>query len=199
MCRSDNIILPTHTPASLSLTSENDSCIQGVRALWGPFCTLDPGPFPPGRVRLQKGASLQIEGLRAEDQGWYECRVLFLDQHSPEEDFANGSWVHLTVNCMKLGSWEGGESDGGDPSCREKGEGGVFSPPPGQFRRPSLLNTPCWLGGCFTPPAPPELFSSSNLNQVSVLCLSQELPPPLPSYLPGQGSRLGQSLLVHSK
>ncbi|XP_037681527.1 protein turtle homolog A isoform X2 [Choloepus didactylus] len=51
-----------------------------------------------GRVRLQKGASLKIEGLRAEDQGWYECRVLFLDQHSPEDDFANGSWVHLTVN-----------------------------------------------------------------------------------------------------
>ncbi|XP_073903833.1 protein turtle homolog A isoform X2 [Castor canadensis] len=51
-----------------------------------------------GRVRLQTGASLQIEGLRVEDQGWYECRVLFLDQHSPEEDFANGSWVHLTVN-----------------------------------------------------------------------------------------------------
>ncbi|XP_032253102.1 protein turtle homolog A [Phoca vitulina] len=51
-----------------------------------------------GRIRLQKGASLQIEGLRAEDQGWYECRVLFLDQHSPEDDSANGSWVHLTVN-----------------------------------------------------------------------------------------------------
>nr|XP_044997413.1 protein turtle homolog A isoform X2 [Jaculus jaculus] len=51
-----------------------------------------------GRVRLQTGASLQIEGLRVEDQGWYECRVLFLDRHSPEEDFANGSWVHLTVN-----------------------------------------------------------------------------------------------------
>ncbi|XP_069334601.1 protein turtle homolog A isoform X2 [Eulemur rufifrons] len=51
-----------------------------------------------GRVRLQKGASLQIEGLKVEDQGWYECRVLFLDQHSPEDDSANGSWVHLTVN-----------------------------------------------------------------------------------------------------
>nr|XP_048304822.1 protein turtle homolog A [Myodes glareolus]XP_048304823.1 protein turtle homolog A [Myodes glareolus]XP_048304824.1 protein turtle homolog A [Myodes glareolus] len=51
-----------------------------------------------GRVRLQTGASLQIDGLRVEDQGWYECRVLFLDQHSPERDFANGSWVHLTVN-----------------------------------------------------------------------------------------------------
>ncbi|XP_045037928.2 protein turtle homolog A isoform X4 [Desmodus rotundus] len=51
-----------------------------------------------GRVRLQKGASLQIEGLRVEDQGWYECRVLFLDQHSPKDDSANGSWVFLTVN-----------------------------------------------------------------------------------------------------
>ncbi|XP_036986612.2 protein turtle homolog A isoform X2 [Artibeus jamaicensis] len=51
-----------------------------------------------GRVRLQKGASLQIEGLRVEDQGWYECRVLFLDKHSPEDDSANGSWVFLTVN-----------------------------------------------------------------------------------------------------
>ncbi|XP_035871455.1 protein turtle homolog A isoform X6 [Phyllostomus discolor] len=51
-----------------------------------------------GRVRLQKGASLQIEGLRVEDQGWYECRVLFLDKHSPEDDSANGSWVFLMVN-----------------------------------------------------------------------------------------------------
>ncbi|EHB13675.1 turtle-like protein A [Heterocephalus glaber] len=57
-----------------------------------------------GRVQLQTGASLQIVGLRVEDQGWYECRVLFLDRHSPEEDFANGSWVHLTVNCTRLGS-----------------------------------------------------------------------------------------------
>ncbi|CAK6439782.1 unnamed protein product [Pipistrellus nathusii] len=55
-------------------------------------------PAYVGRVRLQKGASLQIEGLRVEDQGWYECRVLFLDKHSPEDDSANGSWVHLTVN-----------------------------------------------------------------------------------------------------
>ncbi|XP_045438935.1 protein turtle homolog A isoform X2 [Pipistrellus kuhlii] len=55
-------------------------------------------PAYVGRVRLQKGASLQIEGLRVEDQGWYECRVLFLDKHRPEDDSANGSWVHLTVN-----------------------------------------------------------------------------------------------------
>uniref|UniRef100_A0A5F8HES5 Immunoglobulin superfamily member 9 n=1 Tax=Monodelphis domestica TaxID=13616 RepID=A0A5F8HES5_MONDO len=55
-------------------------------------------PHYVGRVRLQEGASLIIERLQTEDQGWYECRVLFLDQPNPEDDFANGSWVHLTVN-----------------------------------------------------------------------------------------------------
>ncbi|XP_038624379.1 protein turtle homolog A [Tachyglossus aculeatus] len=50
-----------------------------------------------GRVQLQGGASLRIDGLRAEDQGWYECRVLFLDRPGPEDDFRNGSWVHLAV------------------------------------------------------------------------------------------------------
>ncbi|XP_069734805.1 protein turtle homolog A isoform X2 [Phaenicophaeus curvirostris] len=51
-----------------------------------------------GRVRIEEGASLRIDLLRAEDQGWYECRVLFLDQHSADADFQNGTWIHLTVN-----------------------------------------------------------------------------------------------------
>ncbi|GAB0201151.1 protein turtle A [Grus japonensis] len=51
-----------------------------------------------GRVRIEEGASLRIDLLRAEDQGWYECRVLFLDQHSTDADFQNGTWIHLTVN-----------------------------------------------------------------------------------------------------
>ncbi|KAJ7307432.1 hypothetical protein JRQ81_009450 [Phrynocephalus forsythii] len=50
------------------------------------------------RVRIQEGASLRIEKLRAEDQGWYECRVLFLDRPSSEDEFQNGTWIHLTVN-----------------------------------------------------------------------------------------------------
>uniref|UniRef100_A0A672UVA1 Immunoglobulin superfamily member 9 n=1 Tax=Strigops habroptila TaxID=2489341 RepID=A0A672UVA1_STRHB len=50
-----------------------------------------------GRVRIEEGASLRIDLLRAEDQGWYECRVLFLDRHSTDADFQNGTWVHLTV------------------------------------------------------------------------------------------------------
>ncbi|KAM6365087.1 LOW QUALITY PROTEIN: protein turtle homolog A [Pluvialis apricaria] len=51
-----------------------------------------------GRVRIEEGASLRINLLRAEDQGWYECRVLFLDRHSTDADFQNGTWIHLTVN-----------------------------------------------------------------------------------------------------
>ncbi|XP_075700652.1 protein turtle homolog A [Rhinoderma darwinii] len=52
-----------------------------------------------GRTRIEEGASLRIDSLRSEDQGWYECRVLFLDRHHGDEDFKNGTWIHLTVNC----------------------------------------------------------------------------------------------------
>ncbi|XP_075463921.1 protein turtle homolog A isoform X2 [Ascaphus truei] len=51
-----------------------------------------------GRTRIEEGASLRIDSLRSDDQGWYECRVLFLDRHHVDEDFENGTWVHLTVN-----------------------------------------------------------------------------------------------------
>ncbi|XP_019342536.2 protein turtle homolog A [Alligator mississippiensis] len=51
-----------------------------------------------GRVRIQEGASLRIDLLRTEDQGWYECRVLFLDRHNNDDEFQNGTWIHLTVN-----------------------------------------------------------------------------------------------------
>ncbi|GAA6080598.1 protein turtle homolog B isoform X1, partial [Tachysurus ichikawai] len=48
------------------------------------------------RTSLHGKASLQIDQVRSEDQGWYECRVLMLEQHY--DTFHNGSWVHLTVN-----------------------------------------------------------------------------------------------------
>lgn len=51
---------------------------------------------PPGRASLHDKASLRIEQVRSEDQGWYECKVLMLDQQY--DTFHNGSWVHLTVN-----------------------------------------------------------------------------------------------------
>ncbi|XP_013930108.1 PREDICTED: protein turtle homolog B-like, partial [Thamnophis sirtalis] len=48
------------------------------------------------RASLHDKASLRIEQVRSEDQGWYECKVLMLDQQY--DTFHNGSWVHLTVN-----------------------------------------------------------------------------------------------------
>ncbi|XP_034789977.3 protein turtle homolog B isoform X2 [Pan paniscus] len=61
------------------------------------------GYYPPhvdpeyaGRASLHDKASLRLEQVRSEDQGWYECKVLMLDQQY--DTFHNGSWVHLTVN-----------------------------------------------------------------------------------------------------
>lgn len=51
---------------------------------------------PAGRASLHDKASLRIEQVRSDDQGWYECKVLMLDQQY--DTFHNGSWVHLTVN-----------------------------------------------------------------------------------------------------
>lgn len=53
-------------------------------------------PPPPGRASLHDKASLRLEQVRSEDQGWYECKVLMLDQQY--DTFHNGSWVHLTIN-----------------------------------------------------------------------------------------------------
>ncbi|KFQ29544.1 Protein turtle B, partial [Merops nubicus] len=75
------------------------------------------GFYPPhvdpeyaGRASLHDKASLRIEQVRSEDQGWYECKVLMLDQQY--DTFHNGSWVHLTVNgeprgCVRCRGWRG--------------------------------------------------------------------------------------------
>lgn len=49
-----------------------------------------------GRASLHGKSSLRIEQVRSDDQGWYECKVLMLEQQY--DTFHNGSWVHLTVN-----------------------------------------------------------------------------------------------------
>ncbi|XP_030638507.1 protein turtle homolog B [Chanos chanos] len=53
-------------------------------------------PEYAGRASLHGKSSLRIERVRSDDQGWYECKVLMLEQQY--DTFHNGSWVHLTVN-----------------------------------------------------------------------------------------------------
>jgi hypothetical protein len=53
------------------------------------------------RVRVLQGSSIEITEIRAEDEGWYECKYTFLpedrDGEVPPEN--NGTWVYLTVQC----------------------------------------------------------------------------------------------------
>ena len=49
----------------------------------------------PGRVSLTGGASLLVEGLSLEDEGWFECRILLLD-HTTDE-LRNGTWTFLSI------------------------------------------------------------------------------------------------------
>nr|XP_015200956.1 PREDICTED: protein turtle homolog A-like isoform X1 [Lepisosteus oculatus] len=48
-----------------------------------------------GRVSLERGASLRIDGLQLDDEGWFECRILLLDRQTDE--FQNGTWTFLSI------------------------------------------------------------------------------------------------------
>ncbi|XP_070759948.1 protein turtle homolog A [Enoplosus armatus] len=52
-------------------------------------------PNYKGRVSLTRGASLLVERLTLEDEGWFECRILLLD--SKKDDFQNGTWTFLSI------------------------------------------------------------------------------------------------------
>ncbi|XP_038559941.1 protein turtle homolog A isoform X1 [Micropterus salmoides] len=52
-------------------------------------------PNYKGRVSLTRGASLLVERLTLEDEGWFECRILLLD--SKKDDFRNGTWTFLSI------------------------------------------------------------------------------------------------------
>lgn len=48
-----------------------------------------------GRLKIIRGTSLEISHIRTQDEGWYECKVTYLDR---ERDNGNGTWVYLNVN-----------------------------------------------------------------------------------------------------
>ncbi|XP_036434708.1 protein turtle homolog A isoform X3 [Colossoma macropomum] len=52
-------------------------------------------PNYKGRVSLTQGASLLVDRLTLEDEGWFECRILLLDRTTDE--FRNGTWIFLSI------------------------------------------------------------------------------------------------------
>ena len=50
-----------------------------------------------GRIRVVERASIEVSDIRMSDEGWYECRIIFLDGN--DESNTNGTWIYLSVNC----------------------------------------------------------------------------------------------------
>ncbi|XP_068973198.1 protein turtle isoform X12 [Bombus flavifrons] len=70
------------------------------------LCSLYPGEGYEGRVsRVSPNspygvASLNLTDIRESDQGWYECKVVFLNR-SPNSH-KNGTWFHLDVHVPRV-------------------------------------------------------------------------------------------------
>lgn len=60
-----------------------------------PLCPPTLTPPPTGRVSLTQGASLLVERLTLEDEGWFECRILLLN--SKTDNFQNGTWTFVSI------------------------------------------------------------------------------------------------------
>jgi hypothetical protein len=50
------------------------------------------------RVRLVNGISLEISHIQEYDEGWYECKVKFIDGVENDKKKSNGTWIYLNVN-----------------------------------------------------------------------------------------------------
>ncbi|CAK6950258.1 protein turtle homolog A isoform X2 [Scomber scombrus] len=93
------------TPTSKEATTPNLfplHVVEWVRLGYNVPILIKFGVYAPrvhpnykGRVTLTQGASLLVEGLTLEDEGWYECRILLLD--SKTDNFQNGTWTFLSI------------------------------------------------------------------------------------------------------
>ena len=72
---------------------------QGVQVpiyIWYDGYPPHTGQGFEGRVSLYGQASLNIKNITESDQGWYECKVYFLNL--PKEKTKNGTWVQVNVH-----------------------------------------------------------------------------------------------------
>uniref|UniRef100_A0A3B5MIW1 Immunoglobulin superfamily, member 9b n=1 Tax=Xiphophorus couchianus TaxID=32473 RepID=A0A3B5MIW1_9TELE len=93
------------TPSSKEATTPNLfplHVVEWVRLGYNVPVLIKFGVYAPrvhpnykGRVSLTHGASLLVERLTLEDEGWFECRILLLD--SKTDNFQNGTWTFLSI------------------------------------------------------------------------------------------------------
>uniref|UniRef100_A0A3Q2NUQ2 Protein turtle homolog A-like n=1 Tax=Fundulus heteroclitus TaxID=8078 RepID=A0A3Q2NUQ2_FUNHE len=93
------------TPTSKEATTPNLfplHVVEWVRLGYNVPVLIKFGVYAPrvhpnykGRVSLTRGASLLVERLTLEDEGWFECRILLLD--SKTDSFRNGTWTFLSI------------------------------------------------------------------------------------------------------
>ncbi|KAK9522520.1 hypothetical protein VZT92_018976 [Zoarces viviparus] len=93
------------TPTSKEATTPNLfplHVVEWVRLGYNVPILIKFGVYAPrvhpnykGRVSLTRGASLLVDRLTLEDEGWFECRILLLD--SKKDDFRNGTWTFLSI------------------------------------------------------------------------------------------------------
>ncbi|XP_051950872.1 LOW QUALITY PROTEIN: uncharacterized protein LOC127621347 [Xyrauchen texanus] len=94
------------TPPSEGTTSPNLfplHVVEWVRLGYNVPILIKFGGYTPrvhpnyrGRVSLSRGASLLVDKLTLEDEGWFECRILLLDRTTDE--FQNGTWNFLSIS-----------------------------------------------------------------------------------------------------
>ncbi|KAM8886665.1 uncharacterized protein igsf9b isoform 5-T5 [Spinachia spinachia] len=68
---------------------------MGLQRRWLPAVTTAVAICLLSRVSLTSGASLLVDRLTQEDEGWFECRILLLN--SKKDDFRNGTWTFLSI------------------------------------------------------------------------------------------------------
>ncbi|KAK5606801.1 hypothetical protein CRENBAI_015566 [Crenichthys baileyi] len=93
------------TPSSKEATTPNLfplHVVEWVRLGYNVPVLIKFGVYAPrihpnykGRVSLTRGASLLVERLTLEDEGWFECRILLLDSRT--DNFQNGTWTFLSI------------------------------------------------------------------------------------------------------
>ncbi|XP_041947435.1 protein turtle homolog B [Alosa sapidissima] len=100
----ESVVLPCHvTQPRIVIGQQTSYVVEWFKAgnsipIFISFRYYPPHVDPDyaGRATLQGKSSLRIDRVAAEDHGWYECKILVLEQQY--DGFQNGSWVHLTVN-----------------------------------------------------------------------------------------------------